>query len=1164
MVNNLIKKKEFPRVLSFSLIFLCLIIIVSLVSFVFVGNVIFSSNEYLGELPIVDSVDLYLTDGVINCDFTLNYSDESIVIQDNEIKLGYSNESDGFGGYSFVTLNTHFSCDDTYCYSIDDSGYFLQINHITEEAVYNRTTGYEDSMFLDTKGPRSLYYGSDYIVGFDPDGYLMKRNKSSGEHIFNFTSGPGSLILSGIVPNGICDDTYCYGVSTEGYFLKINHVTGEHIYNMSVSSLNRLYNNTNVVPEISCDDTYCYGIDDFGYFLKINHVTGEQIYNLTEGFVNRISNVSLVDRDYLNQDQFFSCDDTYCYGLDSEFYFLKINHITGEQIYNKTEGYSNKFLAYQINSFVCDNTYCYMVGDATSNSLGYFLKVNHITGEQIYNFTEGYIKKLSDTSLNYLECDSVYCHAIDEKYNRFVKINHVTGNLIFSNFTNYTVSQAKTNFESPLTNKLYCDDNYCYTINVLGYFIKFNKNIGPLSAILEWYENDSLFDSDFFYDLNNGTTYNSDLDLSEGISLGNNYYCKVISYSNFDNLGENGSSEELFLEHINSAIVSFNLTQDDYLIYVNMTYSYSDNYLGSGTVYIDWYLNEELVESDEVSNTFADEEIIVYFNSSKVENDEVNVKINVQDSYLTSDNFTYYKINYSGMSNLESFGQPLYCDDTYCYSSDMAGRLYFLKTNHKTGEQIFDKSESIAYFDDSYSNTPIYSLTCDESYCYGISSEPLFYKINKETGESIFNYTHNIVTGNTLSRNLFVCDDTYCYYFDRSNTFVKINKEAGEVVFSSEDFYVGYPIYSLFCDDTYCYSADYGGNFNKINHITGESIFNAESGLDAPSDGDFSIFCDDTYCYGADYFGCFIKINSITGEKIFGMNEEGYCDKYFSTKALNDGTWESFDTEYLRLYCDETHCYAVDLLGNFLKINHDTGDLVMDMNEFIVPPVEYLDSFDIENFFYKDGMFYVVYFYENISADYFDYGVSKIINYNSLPIGSFIIPEEPSEEVNESLDENFVRDSSSLQVNTFIEEDLVEEKQLNLAYKSEVSLKIKNNNHKLVIDEIGNDSATISIFSEKQTKQLSVGEEWKVNLDNDNYYDLSVKLNSVLNGIVNLSIKSIQEQINEDEINNIEEETPYESQDGKIELLNVIDLILIVLLLIVLILIFYKVVKRKK
>jgi len=76
-----------------------------------------------------------------------------------------------------------------------------------------------------------------------------------------------------------------------------------------------------------------------------------------------------------------------------------------------------------------------------------------------------------------------------------------------------------------------------------------------------------------------------------------------------------------------------------------------------------------------------------------------------------------------------------------------------------------------------------------------------------------------------------------------------------------------------------------------------------------------------------------------------------------------------------------------------------------------------------------------------------------------------------------------------------------------------VSFNLGNESHLLKVNNISNNSATITISSLPITLILFLGEEKKVNLNNDIYYDIYVKLNSISDNKANLTIKSIHEEI---------------------------------------------------
>lgn len=83
-------------------------------------------------------------------------------------------------------------------------------------------------------------------------------------------------------------------------------------------------------------------------------------------------------------------------------------------------------------------------------------------------------------------------------------------------------------------------------------------------------------------------------------------------------------------------------------------------------------------------------------------------------------------------------------------------------------------------------------------------------------------------------------------------------------------------------------------------------------------------------------------------------------------------------------------------------------------------------------------------------------------------------------------------------------------------YKNwKISFKHNEELHQLNLNSFDkeNKTATITISSDPQTKTLSIGEIWKVNLNNDPYYDVFVRLDGVTATRADIFIKEINESI---------------------------------------------------
>ncbi len=67
--------------------------------------------------------------------------------------------------------------------------------------------------------------------------------------------------------------------------------------------------------------------------------------------------------------------------------------------------------------------------------------------------------------------------------------------------------------------------------------------------------------------------------------------------------------------------------------------------------------------------------------------------------------------------------------------------------------------------------------------------------------------------------------------------------------------------------------------------------------------------------------------------------------------------------------------------------------------------------------------------------------------------------------------------------------------------------------HSVAVASVTATTAVIKLSSTPQEKTLSIGEEWKAELTEDNFYDVYVKLNSITNNKANVTIKSIHEEM---------------------------------------------------
>ena len=80
-----------------------------------------------------------------------------------------------------------------------------------------------------------------------------------------------------------------------------------------------------------------------------------------------------------------------------------------------------------------------------------------------------------------------------------------------------------------------------------------------------------------------------------------------------------------------------------------------------------------------------------------------------------------------------------------------------------------------------------------------------------------------------------------------------------------------------------------------------------------------------------------------------------------------------------------------------------------------------------------------------------------------------------------------------------------------ISVKQRVKMQISDEDHYVGVREITSTSAKIEVSSTPQEKTIAIGEEWKVEVTGDNYYDLNVKLNSIENNKASIFMLSIHE-----------------------------------------------------
>jgi len=102
-----------------------------------------------------------------------------------------------------------------------------------------------------------------------------------------------------------------------------------------------------------------------------------------------------------------------------------------------------------------------------------------------------------------------------------------------------------------------------------------------------------------------------------------------------------------------------------------------------------------------------------------------------------------------------------------------------------------------------------------------------------------------------------------------------------------------------------------------------------------------------------------------------------------------------------------------------------------------------------------------------------------------------------------------------------------------LATKQRMKFSVGGKTHHVGVKEITTSTVKIEVASAPQEATLSVGDERKFDVTDDDYYDLYVKLNSINDGKADLTIKSINEKIIVDTIEEEEEEDAAAIAEGE-------------------------------
>ena len=134
-----------------------------------------------------------------------------------------------------------------------------------------------------------------------------------------------------------------------------------------------------------------------------------------------------------------------------------------------------------------------------------------------------------------------------------------------------------------------------------------------------------------------------------------------------------------------------------------------------------------------------------------------------------------------------------------------------------------------------------------------------------------------------------------------------------------------------------------------------------------------------------------------------------------------------------------------------------------------------------------------------------------------------------------------------------------------LKKKERIKIKIKNQTHYIGVANLTNITATIEIFSIPQKNVFNVGDEKNFDVTSDDFYDIFVRLNSIINNKANLTVMSVYEKIPfEEKDENKDEDKENIKEEDKIMRDIWLVVSLVIVLLIVVLVVIYKYKKKIK
>lgn len=95
---------------------------------------------------------------------------------------------------------------------------------------------------------------------------------------------------------------------------------------------------------------------------------------------------------------------------------------------------------------------------------------------------------------------------------------------------------------------------------------------------------------------------------------------------------------------------------------------------------------------------------------------------------------------------------------------------------------------------------------------------------------------------------------------------------------------------------------------------------------------------------------------------------------------------------------------------------------------------------------------------------------------------------------------------------TISESEFSQGKNFELEKNEEMKFVLDKEKHTIKVNSVSSDSVNLLIQSNPIQVDIKIGEEKKIDLDNDGFYDIQIRLNSIINGVPKLYIKKIHER----------------------------------------------------